>query len=85
MTKIVILGSCRYAPYEILAVPNPIPNAWNTERGYEMASRVFYPAIDEADEVWIYAPDGIGEHTRRDIEYALKQGKTVRLIGRLKL
>jgi len=75
MPKIVILGSCRYEPYEILAIPNKIPNAWNTEKGYKIASQKFYPAIERADEIWIYAPEGIGEHTKRDIEYAKSKGK----------
>lgn len=78
--KIVILGSCRFEPYDIIAVPNKIPNAWNTEKGYEIASKKFYPAIEQSDEIWIYAPDGIGKHTARDIEYALKYGKMVRLL-----
>lgn len=80
MPKIVILGSCRYEPYQILAVPNKIPNAWNTEEGYKVASQKFYPAINEADEVWIYAPDGIGEHTMRDVVYALKKQKKIRIL-----
>ena len=77
MPKIVILGSCRFEPYEILAVPNKIPNAWNTEEGYQTACKVFYPAIEESDLILVYAPDGIGEHTQRDIDYARKMGKTV--------
>jgi len=78
--KIVILGSCRFAPYQILALPDPIPNAWNTEEGYQIACKKFYPAIDEADEVWVYAPERIGEHTFRDIQYALSKGKIVRFL-----
>lgn len=80
MTKIVILGSRRFSPYEILAVPNLIPGAWNTEEGYEIAAKKFYPAIDQADEVWVYAPDGIGEHTQRDLNYATMQGKRIRIL-----
>jgi hypothetical protein len=75
--KIVVLGSCRFAPYTILAVPDPIPGAHNTEAGYEIAAAKFYPAIGECDEVWVNAPDGIGEHTGRDILYALGRGKPV--------
>jgi hypothetical protein len=81
MPKIVILGSCRFEPYEILAVPNKIPNAWNTEEGYKKASDKFYPAIEKADEIWVYAPDGIGEHTQRDINFAISKGKTIRIIN----
>lgn len=78
--KIVVLGSCRFEPYIFLAVPNKIPNAWNTEEGYKLASAKFYPAIDVCDEVWLYAPDGIGEHTKRDLEYACKQGKKILIL-----
>jgi len=77
MTKFVILGSCRFAPYEILVVPEPIPTLHNTEEGYKIASQKFYPAIDQADVIIVYAPDGIGEHTHRDIKYAQQKGKRV--------
>jgi hypothetical protein len=77
MPKIVILGSCRFDPYEILAVPNKIPNAWNTEKGYKIAAKKFHPAIEKADCVIVYDPDGIGEHTQRDIDYAKSHGKEV--------
>lgn len=77
MVKIVILGSCRFDPYEILAVPNKIPGAWNTEQGYQTAAKTFYPAIEQADVVFVYAPDGIGEHTARDIAHAAKHGKPI--------
>ena len=77
MTRFVILGSCRFEPYDILAVPNKIPNAWNTEKGYELASKVFHPAMTQADVIIVYAPDGIGEHTQRDIDYAKSIGKKV--------
>ena len=76
----MIIGSSRFEPYQILAVPSKIPGAWNTDKGYEIASRTFYPAIDECDEVWVYIPDGLGEHTRRDLEYAVKQGKKIRVL-----
>ena len=82
MPKIVILGSCRYEPYEVLAVPNKIPNAWNTEQGYKVASEKFYPAIEQADVVIVYAPDGVGQHTQRDIDYAKSRCKPIFLIGR---
>jgi len=77
MVKIVFLGSCRFSPYEILAVPDPIPGAHNTDKDYEMAFKVFKPAIDEADLVIVYAPDGIGEHTGLDLEYAKSQNKEI--------
>ena len=82
MVKIVILGSCRFEPYEILA--SPAKNSkWNTEEGYKMAfERYFCSAIKQADEVWVYAPNGIGAHTKRDMEFAKEQGKVIRIIGR---
>ena len=82
MPKIVILGSCKHEPYEILAVPNKIPNAWNTEKGYKIASKKFYPAIEEADIVLVYVPNGeMGEHTLRDFQYAQKHKKSIYFIG----
>ena len=80
MTKIVILGSCRFEPYEILFAPHKIPGMWNTKEGYKKASEECYPAIDQCDEVWVYVSDGIGKHTGKDIAYAAKQGKKIRLI-----
>ena len=80
MPKIVILGSCRFEPYEILAVPNKVPNAWNTEEGYKIAAQKFYPAIEKADLIICFAPDGVGEHTKRDVEYAESLGKKVHMI-----
>jgi len=50
------------------------------EKAYSEATKVFYPAIDEADEVWVYAPNGIGEHTKRDIQYAQERGKLIRFL-----
>jgi len=82
MPKIVILGSSRFGPYEILAVPNKIEGAKNTEEGYRIACKTFYPAIDKSDEVWVYIPDGkIGEHTMRDLLYAVEKQKIVRIVG----
>jgi hypothetical protein len=81
MPKIVILGSCRFEPYEILFVPKALPKGlYNTEEGYQQSTKKTYPAIDEADEVWVYAPDGVGEHTSRDLAYAVGKGKKIRLI-----
>lgn len=78
--KITILGSCKVGPYDILAVPAKIPNAWNTEKGYQIAFNTkFKSAIENADEIWIYA-SAVGEHTQRDIDYARKLGKTIKMI-----
>lgn len=81
MPKIVILGSCRFEPYEVLAVPKKEPGLWNTEKGYQQAAERFYPAIDSADVIIVWAPDGVGEHTQRDIDYAKQQGKLIHIIG----
>ena len=83
MPKIVILGSCRYEPYIILFAPNKVtpPELYNTEEGYKKISRLIYAAIDNADEIWVYIPDGIGEHTTRDLEYAKSKGKIIRVLG----
>ena len=78
--KIVILGSCKYEPYLILAVPEKIPGKWNTEEGYIISTEKFYPAINQADEIWVYAPDGVGEHTQRDVDYAKSKKKVIRFI-----
>lgn len=80
MLKIVILGSCRFEPYIILAVPKKVRGKWNTEEGYKIATRKFYPAIKKSDIVLVYAPDGIGKHTQRDIDFALAQRKRVIVI-----
>ena len=78
MPKIVILGSTEYEPYIILAVPE---RKWpNTEEGYTEACKVFYPLIAEADIVIAYIPEGIGEHTRRDLKYADSLRKKIVLI-----
>jgi len=81
MVKIVILGSCRFEPYDILFTPKKIKGKWNTEEGYIIASKKCYKDIEEADEIWVYAPDGIGGHTQRDINYALSIGKKIHIIG----
>lgn len=81
MMKIVIIGSLRHGPYEIIKVPFPIPNADQSDEGYAIAAKDFYPAIDEADEVWVYAPEGMGIHTTLDYQCALLRGKTVRFLA----
>lgn len=84
MPKIVILGSCRFEPYEILFVPKALPaGLYNTEEGYRQSTKKTYPAIDEADVVFVFAPDGIGEHTGRDLEYARSKDKKVMVLVEL--
>ena len=80
------MGSRRFEPYEILAVPNTIKGAeGNNETSYQKAKEIFYPAIDKADVILVYIPNNtIGEHTLRDIEYAKCQGKTIQFIGESK-
>ena len=80
MVKITILGSCRFEPYEVLAVPEK-NEKWNTEEGYQIAFKKFKKAIDESDVIFVYAPDGIGEHTDRDIQYAIQKGKPIVIYG----
>lgn len=81
MPNIVILGSCRHEPYKVLAMPNKLdPELYKKdhEAAYmEAFEKLFRPAIDDADVVFVYAPGGIGDHTQRDIWYARKRGKPV--------
>ena len=84
MPKIAILGSCMNEPYEVLFMPNKLdPKLYdeNHEEAYRQACDVVYPKIEEADLVIVYAPDGLGEHTTRDIIYALKAGKKPYIVG----
>ena len=83
MPKIVVIGSCKYEPYVVLIVPNKLnPKLYekNHEKAFEEASKVFQPKIEECDEVWVYAPDGIGKHTLTDLIYAQRLGKKVRVL-----
>jgi hypothetical protein len=92
MPKIVVLGSLRHSPYEILKVPEPVDSIkegfdpqnrkeFDTEQYYQEACEKFYPAMDACDEVWVYMPEGrIGDHTQRDLDYAISQGKRVFLV-----
>jgi len=80
VVKIVILGSCRFEPYEVIFVPKKVEGKWNTEEGYIEACKRTYPAIQQADIVIAYCPDGIGEHTQRDLNFAKILGKKVRVI-----
>ncbi len=76
--KIVILGSCRHSPYEVLAAPKPLSKDYHNETGYHEACKIFYPAIENADVVWVYLPNGKpGEHTQRDLDYARSKGKQI--------
>ena len=81
MTNITILGSCRHSPYSILAKPDPLDPRYtvdrhaffNNEEQYQKATEGFYPAIESSDVVLVYAPDGIGEHTQRDLDHAISK------------
>lgn len=75
MPSIVILGSLKHHPYEVLYVPHPV------EEGREEALQKCSAAIDRANEVVVYAREGIGEHTWKDICYARQQGKRITVIG----
>jgi len=83
MPKIMVLGSCKLGPYEIIFVPNKLdPELYERdhELAYIEACKKVYPAIVDADEIWVYAPNGIGEHTRRDLAYAESLLKKIRFI-----
>lgn len=78
--KFVILGSCKHEPYAVLAMPNRLDAKLyenDHEAAYAHAWEYFKPAIESADVVIVYAPDGIGEHTQRDLDYAIKLGKKI--------
>ena len=90
MVKITILGSVRFSPYDILAKPDPLNpkytvathDAFQTEEEYENACDLFYPAIEASDIVIISAPpDGVGHHTKRDMQHAIDHDKTIIIIG----
>jgi len=88
MPKFVILGSCKYEPYTVLAVPNRLdPELYEKdhEAAYAHAWEYFKPAIESADIVIVYIPEGLGEHTKRDVEYALSLGKKVVYVGHKKV
>jgi len=89
--KIVLLGSCINVPYEVFAPRSKsIPDtdqlraylewkAGNQEEAYQLAEKLFYPKIREADIIIaITKEDGtIGIHTQRDIDFAKSLGKQV--------
>ncbi len=81
MPKFVVLGSLASGEkYEVLAMPrilDPELYVEDHEEAFKAAQKIFMPAIDESDFVLVYCPDGIGPHTKVDVEYAVKQGKPV--------
>jgi hypothetical protein len=86
MPKIVVLGSLKHEPYEMLApkMMNPELHAQGPE-GHELAyvkaCEVFYPAIERADLVLVWLPGGkISKHTKADMMFAISQRKRVVLI-----
>lgn len=83
MPQIVILGSCKHEPYVVLISPHKLDAELyqaDHEAAYVEATKKFYPLIEECDEVWVYAPNGIGGHTQQDIDFAKKQGKPVLIL-----
>ena len=65
---------------------NPELYAKNHKKAYEEACKKFYPAIEKADCILVYCPDGhIGEHTMRDMQYAMKLKKDIVLFPNPKL
>ena len=87
VVKIVVLGSIKHGPYEVL-VPHPFnPELFfgtpeQHEEAYQIACQVFEPAIEDTDVIIVWAPDGVkpGSHTAQDIMYAQKSGKKVWVI-----
>lgn len=78
--NIVILGSMKkWGKYKVLS-PHPIDSKLyqtDHEAAYKLAQAVFYPAIEEADVVLVYAPDGVIDgHTKQDVDYTIGIGKT---------
>ena len=84
MPKFVMLGSCRHEPYEMLFMPNKIdPTLYREEheKAYDEACKTTYPAIEKADVVIVYVPDGIiGDHTQRDLTHAISHKKKIVVI-----
>ena len=84
MPKFVVLGSCKYEPYEMVFMPNKIdPTLYREqhEQAYEEACKITLPAIKQADIIIVYVPDGIvGEHTLRDLTYAIAQKKKIVIV-----
>jgi uncharacterized protein YgbK (DUF1537 family) len=72
--KIVILGSLKNGDY-IITAPRKVREDYHNEEGYQEACKRFYPAIDEADVIIVYGD--VGEHTQRDIDYAISKGKKI--------
>ena len=75
MVKIVILGSLEKGETYEVTVPrieDPELYERDHEEAYRKATESFYPEIESSDLVLIYAPDGIGHHTGRDLEHAIK-------------
>ena len=75
MVKITILGSLEKGESYEVRVPS-IRDVelyrGDHEEAYRKATETFHPAIESSEFVLVYAPDGIGEHTGRDLEHAIK-------------
>ena len=84
MIRFVILGSCKHEPYEVLFLPNKLdPNLYREdhEKAYAEACKTIFPAIEEADVVIVYVPNGIiGEHTEKDLLHAISHKKKIVII-----
>lgn len=94
MPNIVIIGSCRnvpfnvVAPYSVTVVDERQEYAYslvgtNQEKSYMEAKKVFHPAIEKADVVIVWLPNGIrkiGEHTKRNLMYAESLKKRIIVI-----
>lgn len=84
MPKIVILGSLKHGPYEVIAPKMLDPEKYEKdhEAAYEDAKKILYPAIEAADIIIVWTPeDIIIDHTKVDVTYALVNDKRVVIIG----
>ena len=80
MVKITIIGSTRFGPYEILAMPEKLEGEDHDKNARIAFETKFKKAIEESDQVIVYCPDGIGKHTKIDADYAIQLGVPVSFV-----
>ena len=76
MPKIVILGSLAQGDYKVTYPIKETDYYTKHEDAYLRAREKFYRAIDESDVI-IVIGTRMGEHTRKDIQYAKSKNKKV--------
>jgi hypothetical protein len=74
LPNIVIIGTLSKGDYKV-TYPVRLSEEYHNEEGYQKATEIFYPAIDEADIVIVYGD--FFEHTLRDLKYAYSKGKNI--------